>query len=560
MNFKNIKKYLLKNSYLFVFLFALLITNISIAIRIETLYAIDSYLYVYTAKKFFKTFDISLLPIRGTPFILFYGFMDTILGFFFNDYLIISKIIMFILDFIFYILFYLVVRKLFNEYCAFFSSVLLLFDPTFIIFSLIPYLEIFSFIFGLASLLLFLKYLEKKKIHYFMFSLLLSLISGFTRFEMFLIFSATIIIIFTINEIANRNKKKILIFLFVLIGLSIFLIPFFLNYYHNRFTPFTLMIMGLGSPEVLWSCFQDLISVTDVDILNYLFIILCIFGIFFIIFHLVKSLKKKDNRKFYSYSLIIIISLGIIFTSITFYGFTFIIENNEIKIIQAGLSFRFLMISRLFLVIFFIYGIYNFLTILLKYQKKLLSIHLLKDMWSLKWKMKNLLKNLSVILLLGTSSLINSAFLIFSYQKGIEQVDDYSISLNNFKVAANWLDANLNNGDLVFLFEDFIFYTIKPELENYGLNYQIILDKTGFIFKADNTLEDYIKIREALINEIKNNSNIKYLIIRDVNKLNIIYEMNVQDELFDLINLEKIIESKPISTGWKAKMYIYIVI
>jgi len=269
-----------------------------------------------------------------------------------------------------------------------------------------------------------------------------------------------------------------------------------------------------------------------------------------------------------------IIFLGIIFTSITFYGFSFIIENNEIIINQAGLSFRFLMISRLFLVIFFIYGIYNFLTILLikgiyQFIRKLFSIHLQKDMCSFKGKMKNFLKNrnkflkpkyLSVILLLGTSSLINSTFLIFSYEKGIEKVDDYCITLNNFKVAANWLDANLNNGDLVFLFEDYIFYTIKPELENYGLSYQIILDKTGFIFKADNTLEDYIKIREALINEIKSNSNIKYLIIRNVNKLNIIYEMDVQDELFDLIYLEKIIESKPISTGWKAKMYIYKVI
>lgn len=587
--YKQIKKRFQSNLFLLGFIIIFFIVELTIFNKITALYYVDVYNYIYQANEIVQTGNFFSYTSRGFPFVWLLGFIINISSPFTNDLIFISKLTMFFISLFFYSVIYLAIKKITNQICAFFSAIFLLFDPIYIEYFLIAYLEPFSLLMGWLALYLLFNFFDTNKKLYFILSIIVSIISGFTRFEMFLIFTLPILIISLCRGIILKEERRFtLILLIGLIPFLILLFPIFLNYYSTvtRFDIITRIFMGLGNKDVVSNVFLELSSITDVTFFNMLFITICFIGLIIFIYKSVKDCYYQQFPKAFSSILYTLITVVAIIGTISFYGYIYTIINSEIDIIPK-ISSRSLLLSKSFLIPLFIYGIHKFIyginklfstfnrNLLKNYQKisnmvfKILThVYFVKKLQYIKrivdistrrisgFKDKDL--KLKFISFGITSCLIFPVCFTFVPQlwvKGIQRVKYNSVIMETFEEAGQWLENVLEPDDIVFLPEIYVFYVNNPTLKENGLSYNNIWVNSGIILKADTTPEELKIVRNELINTIKLNSKVKYLVVDWMDPIRSVFNLNVDDELYDLIHLTHKLTVK--SGSYRPSILIY---
>ena len=82
---------------------------------------------------------------------------------------------------------------------------------------------------------------------------------------------------------------------------------------------------------------------------------------------------------------------------------------------------------------------------------------------------------------------------------------------------------------------------INPSLKEHGLDYETIWIDSGVIYKADLTFEELMSVRNTLIEQIKENIHIKYLVVDWMSTIKIIFDLNITDDLNDITYLTHMI-------------------
>jgi hypothetical protein len=220
------------------------------------------------------------------------------------------------------------------------------------------------------------------------------------------------------------------------------------------------------------------------------------------------------------------------------------------------------MISRLFLNPLFIYGIFHTICYFSKKAIPTLqnSEKIIKDKGKkigkyLKINEINLKKLISTINVISLLTLV-LFYIPVLYYEGEQKVSTNCQIMKTFEDTSDWLEKHLKRGDSVFLPHDCVFYAINPDLEKYGISYSVLWDSSGIIQSASLTDNDYKKVRDELIKELKDNPEIKYLVVDWMDSIKKVFNLEVEDELYDLIYLTKIYSEKDTS-GWEAKIKIY---
>lgn len=563
--FQRLKSLIYSNLLLLLFFLFFFIYKIIILHEITTLYYVDVYKYLYKADEIAQTGNFFSYASRGFPFVWLLSIMQMIFSPVINNPISISLITMFIINIFLYLFIFLTIKQLFNRIVAFFSALFILFDPVFIEYSLIAYLEPFSLLMGCLSLYTVVKYFYKDSKILLILSLGFALISGFTRFEMFIIFLLPILIILLLKGFIVVKRKKF--FLIFLLGISVFFMfigPIFLNYYNSitRFDFFTRIIMGISNEEVVKNIYSTLSSMTDSLILNIMFTFFWLTGLILFFYKTIKNIRYERIRKIYSSSLYFLIILLTVVIAISFYGYTYNIINDEIYI-NPLISTRSLMLLRIIITPLLVYGVYKILVIsskeILKIHKKMprITFYLKKYRFFRKNHIK--LKIFSVGMSFCLLSIFCCSIFPLFWIRGIEKVKFNSAMMKTFEETSEWLEITLEPNEFVFLPVDFIFYINNPNLKEHGLNYDIIWEESGILYIADTTSEDLAIVRQTLIEFIKDNkTDIKYLVSDWMNPIKYIFSLNITDELFELIYLTHEIKAK--SEIYQPSIYIYEVI
>lgn len=549
------------NLLLFIFISIFLIVEIFIFNKITLLYFVDVYKYLDISIEIAQTGDFFSYTSRGFPFIWLLSVIFKIsypLGI---DIIFMSKIIMLLINFLLFSTIYLTLKHIFNQYCAFFSVLFIMIDPSFIEYSLIAYLEPFTFLMGWLAFYLIIQFFLSNKKKFFIFGIIFSLISGFTRFEMFIIFTIPLILISIYrNVLLKKELKKTLIFLITLISLIIIFIPFFFSYYETitRFDIFTRIILGITDKEVIINVFFSISSLSDNLYLNLIFDVIWRIGLIIFVIGIIRKYNNQKSSKILSHLFYILILFMVLIITISFYGYTYKIINGQIIIIPI-MGARFLMLSRSFLIPIFIYGIYKLsstfsLKFIFFYKKYIINIY--KRLRSSKVDIKDFNTKL-ITFYISISIMFSSCIFYFPFMwnKGIEKVSYNNLVMKTFKDTGDWLESVLNENEFVFLPSEYIFYVNNPALKPLDLNYNIVWEKAGVIYKADITDEELKVVRTTLIDMIKNNSQIKYLVIDWMTTMKYIFNLDIAD---DLLNLTFIVHTETVqSESYNPSIIVY---
>jgi len=165
----------------------------------------------------------SLVPVSFLGLPLFYGFLGKIFG----DWIIYFIGPLFASLAVFF--FYLLLKKIFSEKVAFYSALLLFLQPIFVFYAMRPFWHNGFFI----SLVIIAGYflvnlLRSKKWHsYLLFGLILGLALSVRTSEIIWLLPTVILVL-----VLNVKKIKYVNLLYTLLGLIVFLAPFF--YYQNQ--------------------------------------------------------------------------------------------------------------------------------------------------------------------------------------------------------------------------------------------------------------------------------------------------------------------------------------
>ena len=287
---------------------------------------------------------------------------------------------------------------------------------------------------------------------------------------------------------------------------------------------------------MLFIVFFSISSLSDNLYLNLVFGIICGIGLIIFTKKIITNKKQKTSKGLSNLVFILILFMAIIIT-ISFYGYTYTIIDSQVIIIPK-IGARFLMLSRSVLIPIFIYGIYKlsstFSTKFILYYKKYIKNRLIGFRSSKIAKM-------DLNTQLGTSyisiCIMLSMFILYSpflWNNGIEKVSYNTTIMKTFVDTGEWLESVLEENESVFLPFEYIFYINNPILKLHGLSYDIVWEMTGVIYKADITDEELKVVRTTLIDMIKNNSQIKYLVVDWMTTMNYIFNLDVADDLLNL--------------------------
>jgi len=159
-----------------------------------------------------------------------------------------------------------------------------------------------------------------------------------------------------------------------------------------------------------------------------------------------------------------------------------------------------------------------------------------------------LLSSLGSIYAYLAFSSVNIAFL---YSK------DGSKSLGAFAEASTWLAKNLSKNETALVPMSSVFYVLAPELRNNLMPFKSLWDSVDVIYRANTTIDEVTRIRMYLINLLKTDSKIKY-IVRDWGDpySTSIFNLDSYDELMSILR-ETAVFSFNLSTNWSNKITIY---
>ncbi len=481
--------------------------------KINTIYAVDPYKYIKQAKEFsFFPLSTDILH-RGLPFILYLKVFFEILGNFMNT-IIILKIAMGILVVFFYFFYYNMIKVQFNEKIAFMSSLLIFFEISFNTYAIMPYFELFSFLFGFAAIFFIYRFNTTNNQLFLFVSIILSIISSFTRMEMFIIVTFPILFSILLIIYSKKNLKKFIILIVVILVIVIVLYPILHAYYYSmtRFNPIERIYMGLRQ-DIISNAVNSIFSFTKNKIFNNFLMWAFFLGFIFYIISLKSEIRdffKKKSILFTKSIIPIIMVLSVFAITFFIHGYSYKITGSEITIFPVTIGLRFLILSRIIVIPIFILFLEKSILLFLSSIKKIyLKVRKVQ-------KMREYNKNWKIIFTICLLLLISSPYLENGWNTLLKS--DYlpmnSEYMATYQRTAKWLEENVNENEYMLVPFSFIFeYNLKKYKENL-ISYEVIWDDINVNpLKLDLTQEEQIEARDYLINFIENNKSINYIVI-----------------------------------------------
>lgn len=522
--------------------------------NIVTIYAVDPYKYIKQAKEF-SLFPLSTDIIqRGIPFILYLKAFLDILGNF-MDTVSIIKISMLILVVCFYFYYYKMVKELFNEKIAFVSCFLLFFEISFNTYAIMPYFELFALLFGFGAIFFIKKFIKTHRYIFLIISLILSIISSFSRMEMFIIIVFPIMVS-VLPIFFKNNLKSFFYFISGFIILIIIIYPFLHVYYFSmtRFNPVERIFMGLRW-DIISNALNCIFSFTE----NIIFNTFLMWAFFLGLILYIVSLKsdfidffQKKSLSFTKSIIPIIMIIGTFSISIFIYGYSYQISGTIISIFPIQIALRFLILTRVLVIPIYILFLEKLILFILSY---LIKIH---HKIRTERFFRDLKKSWKRSFIICTFLFISSPYL--EYGMNTLLLSDYipmnSEYMSTYQRTANWLANNTNENESMIVPFSFIFeYHIEDYRENL-ISYEMIWDAINiYPLKLDLTYEEKIEARDYLINLIESDKFIRYIVIDWIDPyIKNIYEVD-DGTLF--VNLTLVHEEMVLIGNYRPSIKIY---
>ncbi|MHA1705614.1 MAG: hypothetical protein ACTSUX_05990 [Promethearchaeota archaeon] len=519
--------------YILIISFLIICTRIFIFKQIRNIYFVDSYYYL---SKAINISDGKFISIeRGFPFLYLLGFSIRLLSPILEPGDI-AKILLITINLLLSWVVYLTFTHLISESSSFFATLFSMFEVSLLEYSLVPYLEIFALLMAWISLLMIFNYFKTSKFSFLIISLISSLVSGFTRFEMFAICLLPILFVLTIRSTLSAEQKEKLINFAAIIYIVIFLIFFkdiFISYYFSttRFNPIIKLILGLRS-DVVSNVFNSIFAISGIRELDFCYMILFIFGaITAFSSSLLKFIEKsRANRNihvlnsikyiFLNYENVCLLTyvVSILFELLILiaYGYSYTISDGQVNVFVGAISPR------------------RFINIQILLAP--LVIHFLSNINPTKIGIKiRFLKHEYGVIHIGTGTMLLCLFLLLylpnMWSTGMMKVNHDSNTMFPYQETAKWLTEKLGSGQRVLLPLEKIFYFYAPELRDNALGYSVIWKKTGVILKADTAYEELLRVRRTLITYVIENPEIRFLVVDWMDPIIRIFKLQVSDEL-----------------------------
>ena len=262
---------------------------------ITSIYFVDAYTYLGEALAISKG---GIIPFgRGFPFIYLLGYFIKLFSAVLTT-LDATELLLVIINLFLILAIYKCLTSIMSETAALFSTIFCMFEISFLVYSLVPYLEMFALLTSWVSLLFIFNYFKTSKTIYLLSGLVFSIVSGFTRTEMFFLVGFPIFVVVVCKNLLSERRRDKQIGLLLLGSVTAFLLAFwnyFVSYYFSltRFDPITKFVMGLRS-DVLFNIFNSVLSITQIPSLDFFYKLLFVAAVIFIVSSVLLSLTKKS--------------------------------------------------------------------------------------------------------------------------------------------------------------------------------------------------------------------------------------------------------------------------
>jgi len=554
--------------YLTLLIAIVMLSRYILFMSMENLYYVDCYGYLYKSILFAD--DNKITFSRGWPFLFILGIMIKFSQSFIQPILV-AKLLMFFFNSMLSFCLYFLSRYFFNSDLAFFSTIFTIFGINLVFYSLVPYLEIFAYLSGFSSLYIFIKDFPKMNFNYVFASFLLSLLSIYTRFEMLGIFFVPLMILLFINITIIKEIKKSVIYLFICLCSLFFIIyPHLKTYYLEitRFNPIERLYFALRW-DLIINVMNSIFSISNSWILNTFFKIICSCGLIYIIFHqMIMSLIFRKNQNevnehfsnkfkyfFYDKGKITAFSLAISFVMVflitcAFGSYSYKILNGELITTTTEISIRFLIGPQLFLGWLFIFSLSEII------KKVLIFFRVPRIILNIFNKYILIIEKNRFFAILFLTILI-VPYCCIMWNQGLDLTKKGSTTMGLYKKTGDWLAINLNDNERAIAPVTNVFFVNDPTLKNKLIPYHLFWEKAGIVPSADNTQQEFLDIREQLINFLNHNRSVKYVVVDWMDGYcQPIFNVNVNDELNLL--LEEVHKEELLNRGqWSPNIIIY---
>lgn len=567
-----------KKELLFLTLLAIvvLLTRYILFINLETLYYVDSYDYVNNAIRISEgQIDQSL---QGYPFIFISGVIVKLFGGLvgpINSAIIFMMICNVALIFIIYFL----SRKFFNNVPAFFTALFASLQANLLLYSLVPYLEIFAYLCGFCSLYILVSRFSELDLKFILLSLFLCAISILTRFEMFFVFIIPLVILLLINVLLYENNRKLIMLSIISLGFSIFLFyPQLHSYYFGvtRFDPIQRLFLAMRW-DILTNAFNSVFNITSNELLNISFKAILLFGLLCVILtKIIPILARRQEhhqskfsffRKMINYfnnkARLTILSLSISFVIlliivVTYYSVSYKITDGELNIIPSPIGPRFLIGPQLYLSWLFVYS-------LSKMAEQILRIVSIASKSIKKYSNrigKLVLNSRKRVLYVFLLVVLIFPFVHNTWVEGLALSKNASQTMGLYEETSRWLATNLKENEVAIVPLEVVFHISNAELKNKTVPYKLFWDKVGVAFRADNTIEEHYLVQDQLVSFIREDSSVKYVVVDWMDpycKTILYYSLGVQNEL--VLLLKKVHEESIIRPEqWIPRIRVYEIV
>lgn len=325
-------------------------------------YHFDSYTYISKAIDLSSRGEIQFGV--GTPFVMCLGVLLYIFGSTFGA-IMVSRLLMLLMSALLVCVIYLFGFRMSGKILGFTASLIAIFEPTFLKYSIVPHTEVFAITIGLAAL-----YLATSKNMRFRYILspIFFYISVFTRPEFFVVFVFPILVFSLFKHLKVVSIRTMIKFVFFS---SLFVLPsIWVSIVYPTVTRFGIIekFSLFLKPDLLKLTLESLFELYDQPFLNQIFFAIVGLGIGLALFNIVAqfigferrsktfSIKRKKNKSFKDIFLLdrkmVAFCLFLLFFThiivITVYGYGYVIVDGTL-IIRRWSPERRLILTRLLL-------------------------------------------------------------------------------------------------------------------------------------------------------------------------------------------------------------------
>jgi len=363
------------------------------------------------------------------------------------------------------------------------------------------------------------------------------------------------------------------------LALFLFLLyPQLITYYYSvtRFNPVQRLLLSMHW-DIVENALISVFSLTNNGVLNASFIAIILIGFLSIssstaIPLLIRKQEYNQSRPsflkriinyFSNRTRLTALSLTLSFilllaVTVIYYSFSYEIIDGTLIIIPKSIGARFLIGPHLYLSWLFIYS-------LSKLGEYLLMLVLVLSR-NIKGGSK-LVKLLSrdrnrKVIYIVIFMIFVSPFSYYTWTEGFASSITAGQLMGLYKVTSQWLASNLDESEIAIVPLEAVFLLSSSDLRGKTVSYKFFWDKAGVTLRADNTIEEYYLVQDQLLNFIKENNSLEYLVVDwmdDYCKPLFQSSLGIQNELAPY--LKKVHEeSFTLPNQWTARIEIYKVV